>query len=345
MSGRLRAFRSLPHRLSAGPALKDSDEFDFGPDVLNIGDAGAQFLLGLARSPLVFYPHYKYHLPLPTVLMIENTNHCNADCVMCPRDTLSRKRGFMDIGLFEKIIKEASAEKRKPVTHLHGFGEPLLDKLLPDKIRLAKDHGITRTYIVSNASRLFPETARKIIGAGLDKMKISFYGTDAESYNTTMRHLNFDVTLQNIKDFLRIRREMQSATPRLIVQYLPNETNHARVAEFKALWEPLLDRRAGDTLNVSTLHNYGGGRAYNPMRGKIASVCYFPWTSMSVLWDGRVVTCCMDSNGVQVLGDLNHQTVQEVWNGPVLAGVRKDFANLDYRKYPVCTTCDWVRRR
>src|SRR4030095_2269231 len=212
-----------------------------GPMILNIGDAKTKLLLGLAKTPLLFYPHYKFHLPLPTVLMIENTNHCNAECVMCPRDTLSRKRGFMDFGLFEKIIKKASSEKRKPVTHLHGFGEPLLDKRLPDKIRLAKECGITRTYIVSNASLLFPETSRKIIGAGLDKMKISFYGTDEESYNSTMKRLDFKVTLQNIKDFLRIRKDMKSQTPRLIVQYLPNETNHGKTAEFRALWSPLID--------------------------------------------------------------------------------------------------------
>ncbi len=313
--------------------------------ILNIGDTKTTLLLGLAKTPLLFYPHYKFHLPLPTVLMIENTNHCNAECVMCPRDTLSRKRGFMDWGLFEKIIKEASSEKRKPVTHLHGFGEPLLDKRLPDKIQLAKDYGITRTYIVSNASLLFPETSRKIISAGLDKMKISFYGTDEESYNNTMKRLDFKVTLQNIKDFLRIRKEMKSQGPRLILQYLPNETNKARTAEFRALWSPLIDPRAGDCLNVASLHNYGGGRAYNRLGEKIVSVCYFPWTSMSVLWDGRVVTCCMDSNGVQVLGDLNSQSVQEVWNGPVLSGVRDSFGQLDYGKYPVCLSCDWVRRR
>jgi len=312
--------------------------------MLNIGDAKTKLLLGLAKTPLVFYPHYKFHLPLPTVLMIENTNLCNADCVMCPRDTLSRKRGFMEFGLFEKIIREASSESRKPVTHLHGFGEPLLDKRLADRILLAKKSGITQTYIVTNASRLFPEASRRIVGAGLDKMKISFYGTDEESYNSTMKRLDFKVTLQNIKDFLRIRRELKSETPRLVLQYLPNETNHAKVAEFKSLLAPLIDRQRGDTLNVATLHNYGGGRAYNPLGKKIDSVCYFPWTSMSVLWDGRVVTCCMDSNGVQVVGDLNKQTVQEVWNGPVLSELRKDFGNLDYEKYPVCMTCDWVRR-
>jgi hypothetical protein len=313
--------------------------------ILNIGDKATKLLLWLARTPLLFYPHYKYHLPLPSVMMIENTNLCNAECVMCPRELLSRKRGFMDFGLFEKIIREVSGLKRKPVTHLHGFGEPMLDKLLPERIRLAKACGIKHTYIVSNASLLSPEMSRKIIAAGLDKMKISFYGTDEESYNNTMKRLDFKVTFQNVKDFLRIRKEMKRRHPRLILQYLPTETNQARTDEFRALWEPLIDKQAGDRLNVATLHNYGGGRAYNRMRKKIVSVCYFPWTSMSVLWDGRVVTCCMDSNGVQVLGDLNSQTVKEVWMGPVLTGVRDDFRKLRYDAYPVCRTCDWVLRR
>ncbi len=313
--------------------------------LLNIGDKKTRFLLSLAKTPLLFYPHYKYHLPLPTVLMIENTNHCNAECVMCPRDTLSRKRGFMDFGLFEKIMKEVSSVRRKPVTHLHGFGEPLLDKLLAERIQLGKTCGIKHTYIVTNASLLFPETSRKIIGAGLDKMKISFYGTDEESYSTTMKRLNFKVTFQNIREFLRIRKGMKRGNPRLILQYLPNEANHAKTEEFKALWSSLIDTKVGDCLNLSTLHNYGGGRAYNHLGKKIVSVCYFPWTSMSVLWDGRVVTCCMDSNGVQVLGDLNSQSIQEVWNGPVLSGVRDNLRKLDYSNYPVCLSCDWVRRR
>ena len=250
-------------------------------------------------------------------MMIENTNLCNAECVMCPRELLSRKRGFMDFGLFEKIIREVSGLKRKPITHLHGFGEPMLDKLLPERIRLAKACGIKHTYIVSNASLLSPEMSRQIIDAGLDKMKISFYGTDEESYNNTMKRLDFKVTFQNVKDFLRIRKEMKRRHPRLILQYLPTETNQARTDEFRSLWEPLIDKQAGDCLNVATLHNYGGGRAYNQMRKKIVSVCYLPWTSMSVLWDGRVVTCSSwTPTGFSFLGDLNLQTVRRSVDGP-----------------------------
>jgi hypothetical protein len=312
---------------------------------LNIGDKTTRLLLALAKTPLLFYPHYRYHLPLPSVLMIENTNHCNAECVMCPRELLSRKRGFMDLGLFERLIREVSGPKRKPAVHLHGFGEPLLDALLPERIRLAKAYGIKRTYIVSNASLLSPDMSRQLIAAGLDKMKVSFYGTDEASYNGTMKRLDFKVTVQNIKDFLRLRKEMKRSNPRLILQYLPTETNRDQADAFRALWEPVIDRRAGDRLNVATLHNYGGGRDYNQTEQKIVSVCYFPWTSLSVLWDGRAVTCCMDSNGVQLLGDLNSQTVKDVWTGPALTRVRDDFRKFRYGAYPVCQSCDWVCRR
>ena len=64
---------------------------------------------------------------------------------------------------------QASSGSLKPVAHLQGFGEPILGKLLPARIRPAKDCEITRTYIVSNASRLLPETFRKIIGSGPDR--------------------------------------------------------------------------------------------------------------------------------------------------------------------------------
>ena len=313
--------------------------------ILNARDKITRCLLSLAKTPLLFYPYYRYHLPWPSVILIENTNCCNAQCVMCPRETLTRKRGFMEFGLFEKIIREVSSASRTPVVHLHGFGEPLLDKSLPERIMLAKTCGIKHTYLVTNASLMFPETSRKIINAGLDTMKISFYGTDEESYHATMRRLDFNVALHNTREFVRIRKQMKKRTPKLILQYLPREANEAKTEEFQSLWRSLLDRRAGDRLNRSALHNYGGGRAYNRVGERIVSVCFYPWTALSVLWDGKAVTCCMDYNGVQGVGDLNSQSVMEIWNGPVLAAIRRNFGKLDYSGFPTCQSCDWVRRR
>jgi len=313
--------------------------------ILNARDKMTRCLLSLAKTPLLFYPYYRHHLPLPAVILIENTNCCNAQCVMCPRETLTRKRGFMEFGLFEKIIRQVSSASRKPVVHLHGFGEPLLDESLPERIMLAKACGIKHTYLVTNASLLFPDTARKLISAGLDTMKISFYGTDEESYHATMRRLDFEVALHNIREFVRIRKELNKTTPKLILQYLPQEANGAKTEEFRSLWRSVLDKRVGDCLNFSSLDNFGGGRAYNPLGERIVSVCFYPWAALSVLCDGRAVTCCMDYNGVQGVGDLNFQSVTEIWNGPVLSSIRRNFGKLDYRGFPACLCCDWVRRR
>jgi MoaA/NifB/PqqE/SkfB family radical SAM enzyme len=313
--------------------------------ILNARDKITRCLLSLAKTPLLFYPYYRYHLPWPSVILIENTNCCNAQCVMCPRETLTRKRGFMEFGLFEKIIREVSRASRTPVVHLHGFGEPLLDESLPERILLAKTCGIKHTYLVTNASLLFPETSRKIINAGLDTMKISFYGTDEESYRATMRRLDFKVALHNIREFVRIRKELKKRTPKLILQYLPQEAHEAKTKEFQSLWRSILDKRAGDCLNRIALHNYGGGRTYNRVGERIMSVCFYPWTALSVLCDGRAVTCCVDYNGVQGVGDLNFQSVMEIWNGSVLSAIRRNFGKLDYSGFPTCLCCDWVRRR
>jgi MoaA/NifB/PqqE/SkfB family radical SAM enzyme len=251
----------------------------------------------------------------------------------------------MEFALFEKIMTELSGARRKPVVHLHGFGEPLLDPLLPERIKLAKACGIGQTYIVTNASLLFPETARALILAGLDAIKISFYGTDEASYNATMRQLDFKVALQNIKDFMRIRKELKRTNPKLILQYLPQESNGAKTEAFQALWGSLPDKRRGDCLNISSLDNFGGGKSYNMVGEKIVSVCFYPWSALSVLWDGRAVTCCVDYNGVQGVGDLNVQSVREIWNGPVLSAIRRNFGALDYSGFPTCLRCDWVHRR
>jgi MoaA/NifB/PqqE/SkfB family radical SAM enzyme len=313
--------------------------------MLNARDKITRSLLSLAKTPLLFYPYYRYHHPLPAVILIENTNHCNAQCVMCPREKLTRKRGFMEFGLFEKIIKEVSGRSRKPVVHLHGFGEPLLDKSLPERIRLAKTCGIKHTYLVTNASLLFPGTARKIIQAGLDAMKISFYGTAEESYHATMRGLDFNTALGNVRDFVRLRKELNKRTPKLILQYIPQEANGAKTEEFQSLWRSVLDKRAGDCLNFTSLDNFGGGRAYNRVGERIVSVCFYPWAALSVLCDGRAVTCCVDYNGLQTVGDLKAQSVMEIWNGPVLSSIRRNFGKLDYSGFPTCLRCDWVRRR
>lgn len=304
-------------------------------------------LVGYGKR-LIYNPYYATQLKeteFPSEVWIENTNICNAECVMCPREKQTRPLGMMKFTLFERLIKEISNyKKRVKRVHMHNYGEPLLDKELPKRIKMAKDCGIQHVFFVTNASLLTQECSREIIGAGLDEFKISFYGTDKKTYNDTMKKLDYDRTLQNIKEFIKIRKEMKALKPKIVIQYLPFSTNESKTEVFFDIFNPIIDKKMGDSLNVFALHNFGDGRAYhNNRKDKITSTCYYPWRTMVILHDGRVVICCLDYDGVQVMGNVNNNTIKEIWNSEQYVRTRNDFKKLRYGNYPICTKCNVIR--
>ncbi len=96
----------------------------------------------------------------------EVTDHCNASCIMCPRDEHEhgRAHGIMDQNRYEKSIDEVLTLGAKQIV-LTGFGEPMLDKNLELKIAYAKKKGLS-TYIISNGSVLNSKRSQKILEAG-----------------------------------------------------------------------------------------------------------------------------------------------------------------------------------
>jgi radical SAM protein with 4Fe4S-binding SPASM domain len=295
----------------------------------------------------VYNSYYRSKLTaahFPPEVFIENTNMCNARCVMCPRDKHTRPQGIMSMTLYKKIISEI--EKNKNAVgrvHLHNYGEPLLDKDLALKIRMAKEAGVRQVYFVTNASLLTEDKAAAYIAAGLDEFKISFYGTDPETYNNTMVGLDFETTMSNVKTFFRVRKDLNARHPRLLVQYLPQPHNRGLTEEFVSMFENMIDKTLGDSISIFNLHNFGGGRSYSVMSSSVCTICNYPWRAMVILHDGRVVPCCLDYNGEQVFGDANVNSIADIWNGAVYKQTRKAFKSLNYAKYPVCLKCEHIR--
>ena len=275
----------------------------------------------------------------PREVYIENTNRCNIHCVICAREKLTRKQGFMDFALFEKLVKEMSRYRETIERfHLHNYGEPLLDKELASRITLAKECGIRHTYIVTNGSLFTSEKSKEIINAGLDEIKVSFYGTDPETYNRTMVGLDFHQTLAKISDFFEARKALGRKNPRVVIQYMEAPTNKSKTGEFIRLVRPFLNETVGDSFFVTPLYNYGTGKAFLKP-GDIARICTFPWRVMVILINGDVVLCAPDYNGEQVVGNVTKNTIREIWNNGAYKKVREDFRTFRYEGYPVCRTC------
>jgi MoaA/NifB/PqqE/SkfB family radical SAM enzyme len=52
--------------------------------------------------------------------------------------------------------------------------------------------------------------------------------------------------------------------------------------------------------------------------------CSWPWSTLVLLCDGRMVCGCADPYGKRVLGDVRSSTVRDVWTGPAIVKLRHD---------------------
>lgn len=64
--------------------------------------------------------------------------------------------------------------------------------------------------------------------------------------------------------------------------------------------------------------------------------------SISVFWDGRVARCRIDFDGQDILGDLNHHTLDETLSSEKLQWIRRKQRGGQFDEIPICSGCkEW----
>ena len=147
----------------------------------------------------------------PFYINVEPTSFCNIRCQLCSYD-YSRKAGYMDAGLYEKIIDEAARLNIHEVAHFLA-GEPLLHPELPYMIEYATLSGM-ESRLHTNAMLLTEEKSRQLLDAGLAFLGVSFDGDEPGTYNDMRRGADFDEVVANLQTFLRLKQERgRNASP------------------------------------------------------------------------------------------------------------------------------------
>jgi MoaA/NifB/PqqE/SkfB family radical SAM enzyme len=269
----------------------------------------------------------------------EVTDHCNATCIMCPREEHEhgREHGIMDQAKYERSIDEVVALGAKKIV-LTGFGEPMLDKRLELKIAYAKSKGLS-TYIITNGSVLNSKRAQGILEAGLDEMRVSFYGMGRDTYNTVMQGLDYEKTRDGLLEFLALRERLGLHT-KVQLSYLTMPENVKDEGLFKEYWEPKVE-----AIEIWRPHNFGDGRDYRDREGEaeitLKSTCGRPENGpLQIQWNGEVIPCCYDYNNKIVLGNAFEQPVLEIMNGVKYRLLRYAHRTGRFNLFPYCDQCD-----
>ncbi|MBI4982289.1 MAG: SPASM domain-containing protein [Candidatus Omnitrophica bacterium] len=310
----------------------------------------------------------------PFVFNIETTNVCNMDCVMCPRPKLMRRKiQHMDMGLFEKVVKQikphSDAELRsfwdfvvekygvlanhrnenafyfytvvKSLT-LHGFGEPLLDPYMDKRISLCSELGIP-TYFSCVPANISVEKVWDIIKAGLGTIKFSIDSlTDSGQKKVRGKNNNFIESYDKICELIKLKSKDKSVKTEFVVTMVAlSDTQEDRkmYSDFMKLWheKPVF-------AYIKSQDNRWFHEDDEDLECKShyeSQYCEFPWLSLTVMADGTVVPCSQDYNCEMSMGNAGSQTLEEVWNSAKFDQLRKlHIKGLDAGDWKCYGRCD-----
>ncbi len=284
---------------------------------------------------------------MPLAIGAELTNNCNLKCPECSSGSglMTRKRGYMDVELFKRVMKEL-----KPYlfnTNLYFQGEPMLH---PGFFSFLENCQDTHSTVSTNGHFLSADNCEKLVKSGLNKLIISLDGTDQEIYSLYRVNGNINSVLGGIEALSEVRSRIKS-TLQVEIQFLVNRLNEHQITQAEQLAKKnkavlrLKSMQIIDNKDIEKwLPQNGRFNRYKLKNGEYIIRNSFPnrcarlWFNPVITWDGKVIPCCFDKDAEHVMGDLNQDSFRDIWNGPKYRIFRKSILSGRHM-IDICRNC------
>lgn len=289
----------------------------------------------------------------PASVSLEITNACSGKCVMCSHRYSKRPIVHISMELIEKVILEAKefglGVRERPIL-LCGVGEPTLH---PNFCEILKVVGSTWINFGSNCENLTDRHIEALLDVNL-------------------AHATFSVDEREGLDHKVIRRNVCKLLNHLRKRKLPNATFRLSIVAIKQLnylnehikyWLPRIEGIPNISLYLKAPHKWPGTphNIYWPppkldlpvellnhpqlelgdftTRWPVDGNCRMLWTFAAVQSDGAYCPCCMSSEDLFLIGNLNKMTLEECYNSRMMKHYRDLFLQREFSKIPLCREC------
>lgn len=309
---------------------------------------------------------------LPTQMEIEVTNDCRLGCAICPRKIMKREIGYMEFDLFKRIVDQMAGYGLE--LNLSMYGEPLLHPSLTEMIAYAKSQGIEVT-LYTNGLHLNEEMSKVLVKAELDYLIFNLMSGTAKTYQEITGSKEYEKVTKNIEDFIKQREGIKSEEgiagelrePVVGVQIIKMDATNNEIEVFMDKWDSGAkiddkdkEERDKDQLRQMIYEStdfpveYAIIQGFNDFAGQIEDrsignctpFSRFPCRQLrdglSILWNGDMVSCRQDFNGLRVLGNVKEKDLLEIWNSQEREYLWQMHLKEDYDHLLLCNQCkEW----
>jgi len=240
---------------------------------------------------------------VPAAVAIETNAYCNRRCPYCPNykyDLRSDKSANMSERLFHKIIDELAELSYYRTIYFNIYNEPLTDKRLPELVGYTR-YKLPKTTIeiYTNGDYLDYNLYGLLLEKGTDRFIISIHGEKPSS--------KFSETLAKLS--------YKEKTAHLLIKNVYDDYKNGRDSFFNR----------GGVIKINE-------RLQNSKPCEYVLAC-------NIDFKGNVILCCNDYLGEHVFGNVNNQSLRDIWSDKNYMGLRTRIA-FGYRDLPICRICN-----
>lgn len=285
----------------------------------------------------------------PMMLVLSFSYPCNAECPHCPytnsniRDSY-KDQPFMSEKIFKKIADEAGPYHA--YLRISGGGEPMLNAKATELLVYAKKVGC-KIGLITNGSAFTEKSSRALLEAGVDMIEFSVDACDEENYAIVRKGLKWSRLLRNVKRMLALRNEMRSASKIIASAVNQKQVDIDAVEKFwcEEIGVDHLIKRKFLTWGINTELDNSRSADVTPYLNTDEVPCPYVFERLNIDSRGNVMVCGYDIAANTSMGNVNHQSIKEIWHGKGFQYYRDMHLANRGKEIRLCSTCpDWQYR-
>ena len=283
--------------------------------------------------------------PYPEAIELETTTACDMACTLCENVYWDEKNINLSWDDFLHIMGQFPDLKWIGLT---GIGQSWLN---PNYMRMLEYCKNKNIYIENfdNFKHINSERSRRMIEIGVDKLYVSLDAATKETHDKVHKNSNWDVVMDNIKEFDRIKKKLGKRHPKLCFHFIVMKDNIHEMADYLQMihdlgvdvWFVQFTRMLhrypeveehfteipddiqqqvmakGHELGIPVSFNMNSANKLQDRRG-----CTL-WTQPFIFADGTVISDCHLNEGNHrewqretSMGNILKQDFKEIWYGP-----------------------------
>ena len=249
--------------------------------------------------------------------------------------------------VFERAVSEC--ERTASRVELGFFGEQTLHKRYINFIQALKDRSFI-TELNTNVSFVTEEMMRAWIDSKINLVRLSLDAIHSDVFNRArpgqVRDLRGNVVpklkrMQAVNEKVHLWLSLPEHSPTRLV-FVKSSCNPGEKEAFIDYWRPYLGRN--DHILMKQVLSYGG-KINDPMVEPVNQCNVWEMRYLMIDWQGNLSPCNLDTNMDLSLGNIMHDSIDAIYNGPAAGRLRKQTGCL--RDITPCRTCkdgnNWSR--